>query len=389
MLGMAQHDLYLGGQIDAGVMSKNQIDGNRLKQNFVSPHFGGNLFLSYRMFDVVSFEFGLGQHWNNVRYEDDVFERNNEGFSSKLKHENFYWTSYAAISAMYKIGNTDTYIYGKLAYSNNVYGKQTLNSNNTFVISQSNINQSLSSQIDYVASNQSLIPEIGIEQKLINQDLLAVGIKMNIGNSEVFSGNYTVTDHVAANSISNNFSSFGDYFSLCFRYNIQLYHVPKKERFKRFEKKEAKIVIPPILPDPRKDTIIEEPKDTIIVAEPPNTDNLANRKLIITKKMKVHSSKVKVMIWDHQTVDGDRVSLNLNGKWVLENYTLEKEKYTIELELQEGVNIFVLHALNLGKYEPNTAALMVDDGEKTHRVILISDMSESGTLQLNYKKKTP
>ena len=66
---------------------------------------------------------------------------------------------------------------------------------------------------------------------------------------------------------------------------------------------------------------------------------------------------------------------------------MKKEKYEIQIELREGLNTFVLHALNLGKYKPNTAALNVFDGEKKHRIILESNMNESGTLQINYKKK--
>jgi hypothetical protein len=103
--------------------------------------------------------------------------------------------------------------------------------------------------------------------------------------------------------------------------------------------------------------------------------------------VKVHAEQVLIKVWDRQTVDGDRISLNLNGEWILENYTLKKEKLELKVNLKEGLNIFVLHALNLGKIRPNTAAFTVDDGEKEHKVVLESNMKESGTLRIIYKKK--
>ena len=57
-----------------------------------------------------------------------------------------------------------------------------------------------------------------------------------------------------------------------------------------------------------------------------------------------------------------------------------------KLNCKEGVNTFVLHALNLGKISPNTAAILVIDGDKEYRLTLQSTLDKSGTLKIKYQK---
>ena len=84
-------------------------------------------------------------------------------------------------------------------------------------------------------------------------------------------------------------------------------------------------------------------------------------------------------------IDGDIISLNLNGKWILQNYTLEKEHKEIRVKLQAGTNYLVLHAHNLGIYSPNTAAVSLFDGKKTQTIVLESTLNASGTIQIDLK----
>lgn len=374
----AQQDVYVGGQLDAGIAGKTTFDDKSLDKKNLSPHFGGLLFVNYRLFDAVSIEIGIGQHWNNTRFKDPSFEKENEGFSLEMNNKNYFWNYYVALSGFYRIGTTETYLYGKLGYSFNVYGNKTLTNAKPFEISRLAINKTISSTISYVSSNQSLMPEIGIQQKLLNDNLISVGLKMNFGRTAALNGNYTITDNITGEATVDKFSSLGNFTTLTFRYNVLLHHIDKKEKVKR---------TPKIKKEKVKDESSETKQDPKPKPKKEVPTEVAGRELIVIEKLKVHSAKVTVFVWDHQTVDGDRISLNLNGKWILEDYTLKKEKHSFEIELEEGVNTFVLHALNLGKYKPNTAALIVKEGVKSHKVILESDLNESGTLEINYKKK--
>jgi len=365
----AQHDFYIGAQTDLGVMNSPSFKNKLLDNKTISPHIGGLISLNYRLYDIISIEVGAGQNWNNTRLRDPSFEQENEGFSVKFNNKNYYWSYYAALSGILRIGFTKTYLYGKLGYSSNIYGGETLEKSKSFAITRLAIDKTVSSTTTYTQSNYSLIPEIGVQQKITNRNLISAGIKMNIGGENALQGVYTIKDNVSGTSITDEISSLGNFVALTLRYDLLLHHIPKKEKAKKKKKKVEEV------------PVVTTPKPTVT---PPKVED---RKLIVTHKIKVHSPKVKVMIWDHQTVDGDRVSINLNGKWIIENYTLEKKKYVFEVELKEGVNTFVLHALNLGKYKPNTAAIIVQDGAKRQQIILESDLNESGTLEINYKKK--
>jgi len=72
-------------------------------------------------------------------------------------------------------------------------------------------------------------------------------------------------------------------------------------------------------------------------------------------------------------VDGDIISLVVNGKTVLTQYELlgPEDKYQIPVTLEfEGYNYVMLFAHNEGEVPPNTAALSVDDGFSVQDLIL-------------------
>ncbi len=105
----------------------------------------------------------------------------------------------------------------------------------------------------------------------------------------------------------------------------------------------------------------------------------------VQESVTVSSDLVTVLVWDKNRVDGDEISLYLNGKPVLENYTVSKTKKEVTLKLEPGSNILVMHALNLGRIPPNTAALSINDGSsKKKNITLVSDLHKSGALEIIY-----
>ena len=107
-----------------------------------------------------------------------------------------------------------------------------------------------------------------------------------------------------------------------------------------------------------------------------------NRKVRIEKIFKVISNKVTIKVWDLNLEDGDRISLYLNGENILKDYQLLNKKHKIKASLKEGVNLFILHAENLGRTPPNTAAVSIKDGNKSHNLILKSNMNKSAALEI-------
>lgn len=366
--GFTQHDFYLGLQTDFGNVIGPKFESNRLQNRIASPYISGSVSLHYRFFDMFDLEGGIGQNWTNMRFRDPVFESENDGFDVKFSNKFYSWNYYAAISSYLRIERTKNYLYGKVGYSFNNYNAEDLTDSKDYIIAKNDIDKTFNANTVYSKSNNSIIPEIGYQRKIANRHLISTGIKWNMGQSNMFHGNYSITNNNDNSIVTDKISSKGDFLAINLRYDILLHHTPKKEKAKKKikETKEVEIVDP--LPVDQNQTIND-------------------RKIIVTNKVKVTTPKVTVQVWDHQMIDGDRISLNLNGDWVLQDYTLEKAKHTLEIELQQGTNLLVLHALNLGKYKPNTAAIIVNENGKLHQVILESDMNESGTLEIFYKQK--
>jgi hypothetical protein len=110
-----------------------------------------------------------------------------------------------------------------------------------------------------------------------------------------------------------------------------------------------------------------------------NYVNEYKRKIRIDKTIRVQSKKVIIKVWDQNLEDGDIISLYLNEEKV---YKLLNKKYKLKTHMKKGLNLFILHAENLGNQPPNTAAVSIKDGNKTHNLILKSNLSKSAALEI-------
>ena len=94
-----------------------------------------------------------------------------------------------------------------------------------------------------------------------------------------------------------------------------------------------------------------------------------------------------INIWDDERVDGDTLSINFNGKWILKNHHLSKEKKTLLLSLKKNQeNEIIFHAVNLGEEPPNTAAVQLeyDNGIKKE-FNMRSDFDSNGIIKIIHK----
>ena len=63
---------------------------------------------------------------------------------------------------------------------------------------------------------------------------------------------------------------------------------------------------------------------------------LKNREVLVaSKSIKVDSNKVVFELYDHMIEDGDIVSINFNGDWVIENRKITSKPY--ELKVQPSI----------------------------------------------------
>lgn len=167
-----------------------------------------------------------------------------------------------------------------------------------------------------------------------------------------------------------------------------------------------------------KDTVVHEVRDTVLVPEDtahvviikdsihiePDTnttpvvhdvvftDNnipvkIKDRDVELQSTITVSKTEFDIEIWDRSVVDGDSISLNLNGEWILQEYSVVKTKLKMRVKINPNAtnNYLIMFAHNLGEISPNTAAVQVVIDGKEYKLTLTSDLKKSGALNFAYK----
>lgn len=121
-----------------------------------------------------------------------------------------------------------------------------------------------------------------------------------------------------------------------------------------------------------------EPPDSL----PPTPIVLENRQVSTRHEFAISTDSITIEVWDNNEVDGDIISLNVNGKWLLRHYALTQEHWKISLPLVRKETLLILHAENLGSIPPNTAAISIHDGQRFRSVVLNSDKQRSEAIRI-------
>jgi len=114
------------------------------------------------------------------------------------------------------------------------------------------------------------------------------------------------------------------------------------------------------------------------------------RKSDLLKTIQIENETFSVDLYDNGEVDGDSVSVFYNGKLILSHKKLSEKPISLKLDATTGnaVNELTMYAENLGEIPPNTALMVVTDGEKRYEVRISSDYKNSGTIHFVHNSKT-
>ncbi len=112
---------------------------------------------------------------------------------------------------------------------------------------------------------------------------------------------------------------------------------------------------------------------------------LKEREVVVSPKSIEHTDKkILLEIFDHRQEDGDVISLNFNGHWILKEKKLSKLPLKLIVEVNEtGENYLLLHAENLGEIPPNTIAVRYYINGQRKLVVLNSDMDHSEMIRFD------
>ena len=118
--------------------------------------------------------------------------------------------------------------------------------------------------------------------------------------------------------------------------------------------------------------------------------NFEKRRSDLLKTIEIENETFKVDLYDNGEIDGDSVSLFYNGRLILSHKRLSDKPISLILNAGTGkeINELTMYAENLGEIPPNTALMVVTDGDKRYEVRISSDLKNSGTINFLHKPKT-
>lgn len=115
---------------------------------------------------------------------------------------------------------------------------------------------------------------------------------------------------------------------------------------------------------------------------------IAGRKSEFSQVVNFKSDSLELALYDNGEIDGDTVSLFLNGEVLMAKQGLKASAIKKTIYITPGNEDFtlVLFAENLGKYPPNTGLLVVHDGEDVYNLRFSSDFQKSTGIVFRRKK---
>ena len=108
----------------------------------------------------------------------------------------------------------------------------------------------------------------------------------------------------------------------------------------------------------------------------------ANRTLSVFTKSKT----INLELYDGGQEDGDVISISVNGKTVLDNFTVSSIRKILSVELQNDKTTIVLTAKSVGTISTNTAVIEINDEENNIRALTNLKIGETTQIDILKKK---
>ena len=188
----------------------------------------------------------------------------------------------------------------------------------------------------------------------------------------------------------------------------QLSFVPKVKEIQQPEidqtliKKDIVINNIPSSQSEKKETILRAPDKkrpqikTITLDKSKENQSLINsspaaavdkRKNILMETVYFKSDSLQLSLYDNGEIDGDTVSVLLNGKIIIakQRLTTNAVNKTIYVNAQDSIQL-VMYAENLGSLPPNTGLLVVRDGKENYEIRFSGDLQKNAAIVLKRRK---
>lgn len=115
---------------------------------------------------------------------------------------------------------------------------------------------------------------------------------------------------------------------------------------------------------------------------------LAKRKIETIRSVDIKSDSIVLTLYDNGVIDGDTVSVILNGRTIMSKQRLTESALskTIYMTRELGDSLqLIMFAENLGSIAPNTGLLIIQDGGDRHEVRFSGDLQKNSAIILRRK----
>ncbi len=137
--------------------------------------------------------------------------------------------------------------------------------------------------------------------------------------------------------------------------------------------------------DNTKNTLFIPPVKVEIQKQPDPMREIEKRKVETIQTINFTSDSLQLTLYDNGYVDGDSVSLIMNGKILLQHQRLSTKPIVTTLKTIRGsvdsINL-IMFAENLGTIAPNTGLLIIQDGTKRYEVTFSGDLYRNAAVLL-------
>ena len=126
------------------------------------------------------------------------------------------------------------------------------------------------------------------------------------------------------------------------------------------------------------------------VPAPKAAAEIQERKIQTINSVDIKGDSLLLTLYDNGVVDGDTVSVLLNGKVIMPRVglSLQPINKTIYLTPEMGDSLqLIMYAENLGSIPPNTGLLIVHDGNDAHYINFSGDLHRNAAIILRRKRK--
>lgn len=117
--------------------------------------------------------------------------------------------------------------------------------------------------------------------------------------------------------------------------------------------------------------------------------DVAKRSNISEQALYYQSDSLQITLYDNGEIDGDTVSVLLNGKVIIAKKGLDTKpnSYTVYFDRNSpDSQMLVMYAENLGSIPPNTGLLVIREGKSVYELRFSADLSNNAAIILRRKK---